>query len=281
MYRGRFWKGVLNSVQKKKFFFVFIFFLYVCMCVCVYLCVCARQVNNALNNAANDAGKSVYKSLNKNNNVKLMVEAGSKGSNINICQIIACVGQQNVQGNRIPFGFRDRSLPHFPKDDLGPESRGFVENSYLKVIWLNSFLCFLSFIHSLVYDSFSSCVSFGIAWNLKKKKGPHTTRALLSCYGWTRRSGWHCGENCRNWIYSAPINQGYGGCDDPLWWHSAKLSWRYNSGNFFLLSPFSLSLPPLLHNSKACSLPPPPFLRVRLGSAFERISTVCNVHFLL
>ena len=46
--------------------------------------------------------------------------------------MIACVGQQNVEGKRIPFGFTRRTLPHFTKDDLGPESRGFVENSYLR-----------------------------------------------------------------------------------------------------------------------------------------------------
>ena len=46
-------------------------------------------------------------------------------------QVIACVGQQNVEGKRIPFGFRKRTLPHFIKDDYGPESKGFVENSYL------------------------------------------------------------------------------------------------------------------------------------------------------
>ncbi|TKR64373.1 hypothetical protein L596_024920 [Steinernema carpocapsae] len=54
-----------------------------------------------------------------------------KGSKINISQVIACVGQQNVEGKRIPFGFRQRTLPHFIKNDYGPESRGFVENSYL------------------------------------------------------------------------------------------------------------------------------------------------------
>lgn len=56
-----------------------------------------------------------------------MVTAGSKGSFINISQMIACVGQQNVEGKRIPFGFNLRTLPHFTKDDYGPESRGFVE----------------------------------------------------------------------------------------------------------------------------------------------------------
>ena len=57
-----------------------------------------------------------------------------KSSMPSICdcvQVIACVGQQNVEGKRIPFGFRHRTLPHFIKDDYGPESRGFVENSYL------------------------------------------------------------------------------------------------------------------------------------------------------
>jgi len=60
-----------------------------------------------------------------------MVEAGSKGSDMNISQIMACVGQQNVEGKRIPFGFNGRTLPHFTKGDYGMESKGFVENSYL------------------------------------------------------------------------------------------------------------------------------------------------------
>ncbi|CAH1982162.1 unnamed protein product [Acanthoscelides obtectus] len=76
-------------------------------------------------------GKMPKKSLTEYNNLKAMVVSGSKGSNINISQVIACVGQQNVEGKRIPFGFRKRTLPHFIKDDYGPESRGFVENSYL------------------------------------------------------------------------------------------------------------------------------------------------------
>lgn len=50
---------------------------------------------------------------------------------VSFLKVIAVVGQQNVEGKRIPFGFRHRTLPHFNKDDYGPESRGFVENSYL------------------------------------------------------------------------------------------------------------------------------------------------------
>lgn len=91
-----------------------------------------NKVNQVLNKARDDAGSSAQKSLSESNNLKAMVTAGSKGSFINISQMTACVGQQNVEGKRIPFGFIDRTLPHFTKDDYGPESRGFVENSYLR-----------------------------------------------------------------------------------------------------------------------------------------------------
>lgn len=90
-----------------------------------------NQVNRILNDARDKTGASAQKSLSEYNNFKSMVVAGSKGSKINISQVIACVGQQNVEGKRIPFGFRKRTLPHFIKDDYGPESRGFVQNSYL------------------------------------------------------------------------------------------------------------------------------------------------------
>ena len=89
------------------------------------------KVNQRLNGAREEAGKLAANSLDDKNNIIAMVNAGSKGSPINIAQIIACVGQQNVEGKRIPLSFRDRTLPHFTKDDFGPESRGFVENSYL------------------------------------------------------------------------------------------------------------------------------------------------------
>eukprot|EP00392_Amoebophrya_sp_AT5.2_P004718 g4726.t1 len=90
-----------------------------------------HAVNQSLNSAREEAGRIGSDSLDERNNIIAMVTCGSKGSNINVAQIIACVGQQNVEGKRIANGFRDRTLPHFAKDDYGPESRGFVENSYL------------------------------------------------------------------------------------------------------------------------------------------------------
>ncbi|KAG6820127.1 hypothetical protein H0H93_005002, partial [Arthromyces matolae] len=89
-------------------------------------------VERSLNTARDDSGQYAQKNLKEDNNVKQMVVAGSKGSFINISQMSVCVGQQSVEGRRIPFGFRHRTLPHFTKDDFSPEARGFVENSYLR-----------------------------------------------------------------------------------------------------------------------------------------------------
>jgi len=89
-------------------------------------------VNKDLNAAVQDAGKLAKKALDRDNNVVAMVSAGSKGNNINISQMTSCLGQQNMMGKRMPYGFKDRTLPHFHASDFGPESRGFVENSYLR-----------------------------------------------------------------------------------------------------------------------------------------------------
>ncbi|EGD96855.1 DNA-dependent RNA polymerase II largest subunit [Trichophyton tonsurans CBS 112818] len=90
------------------------------------------KVSRALNNARDEAGTATEKSLKDSNNAVQMARSGSKGSTINISQMTAVVGQQSVEGKRIPFGFKYRTLPHFTKDDYSPESRGFVENSYLR-----------------------------------------------------------------------------------------------------------------------------------------------------
>jgi DNA-directed RNA polymerase II subunit RPB1 len=89
------------------------------------------QVNGILNEAAAESGKIGRKNLEKDNRFVIMVNAGSKGSDLNISQMISCLGQQNVDGKRIPYGFDNRTLPHFKKYDDSPVARGFVENSFI------------------------------------------------------------------------------------------------------------------------------------------------------
>jgi DNA-directed RNA polymerase beta' subunit len=89
------------------------------------------QVNSILNQATSESGKIGLKNLSKDNRFVIMVNAGSKGSDLNISQMISCLGQQNVDGKRIPYGFESRTLPHFTKYDDSPGARGFVESSYI------------------------------------------------------------------------------------------------------------------------------------------------------
>jgi DNA-directed RNA polymerase II subunit RPB1 len=90
------------------------------------------KVNSILQKAADDAGKIGRKSLASDNRFVMMVNAGSKGNSLNIAQMISCLGQQNVDGKRIPYGFQDRTLPHYTKYNDSPEARGFVESSFIQ-----------------------------------------------------------------------------------------------------------------------------------------------------
>lgn len=90
------------------------------------------DVNSALNKCREEAAKKALSNVRRTNSFKVMIEAGSKGSDLNICQIAVFVGQQNVAGSRIPFGFRRRTLPHFMLDDYGETSRGMATRGYVE-----------------------------------------------------------------------------------------------------------------------------------------------------
>jgi DNA-directed RNA polymerase II subunit RPB1 len=85
-----------------------------------------------LNKATGDAGGIGVKSLSNQNRLMVMIRSGSKGDENNVAQMIACVGQQAPEGRRIPYGFTDRTLPHYKMFDDGAEARGFVDGSFLR-----------------------------------------------------------------------------------------------------------------------------------------------------
>ena len=89
------------------------------------------KVNSILNKTINETGKKALENLDSKNRATYMVNSGSKGKITNIAQMIACLGQQNVDGKRIPYGYIDRTLPHYYKYDDSSEARGFVENSFI------------------------------------------------------------------------------------------------------------------------------------------------------
>ena len=91
-----------------------------------------RTLLNILNDASSDTGKIGMSQINENTNRMInMIKSGAKGKPRNVAQMIALVGQQNIEGKRVGYGFTDRTLPHFTKYDDGPEARGFVENSFI------------------------------------------------------------------------------------------------------------------------------------------------------
>ncbi|KAL5833044.1 hypothetical protein ACOSQ3_016718 [Xanthoceras sorbifolium] len=87
-------------------------------------------ITDLLNRIREDAGKECMKGLPWRNSPLIMSQCGSKGSPINISQMVALVGQQSVGGRRAPNGFIDRSLPHFLRKSKVPAAKGFVANSF-------------------------------------------------------------------------------------------------------------------------------------------------------
>ncbi|GAB4843613.1 hypothetical protein Ancab_013577 [Ancistrocladus abbreviatus] len=74
------------------------------------------------------------KELHWRNSPLIMSQCGSKGSPINISQMVACVGQQTVGGHRAPDGFIDQSLPHFPRKSKTPANVKVLDDMKLAVI---------------------------------------------------------------------------------------------------------------------------------------------------
>jgi DNA-directed RNA polymerase beta' subunit len=95
-----------------------------------------RKINEKLNSVMNSGLSIAKNNMNKGekNSFKIMMTSGAKGSPINCFQVACCLGQQNVEGKRIPLMLsnKSRSLSHFQQNDNSPEARGFVYNSYLK-----------------------------------------------------------------------------------------------------------------------------------------------------
>jgi len=88
------------------------------------------QIQTRLSEIRSAAGNACVNNLHHLNATRVMEQAGSKGSSINIAQMVACVGQQVVSGSRIPEGFVDRCLPHFLIKAKEPKAKGFVANSF-------------------------------------------------------------------------------------------------------------------------------------------------------
>jgi len=92
------------------------------------------QLMKILSNLSEKVKEDILQNIDKNNNFYQAGDKGSgaKGKTTNIQQIMGCVGQQDIWGSRIEEGFTQRTLPHFTRNDVGPDAKGFCRNSFIE-----------------------------------------------------------------------------------------------------------------------------------------------------
>ncbi|KAI1372952.1 beta and beta-prime subunits of DNA dependent RNA-polymerase [Hypoxylon crocopeplum] len=99
-----------------------------------------NKISGTLSKVRQAAGDYCIQTLSKNNAPWIMASSGSKGSNINVAQMVAVVGQQIIGGQRVADGFQDRTLPHFHKNTRQAPAKGFVRNSFYTGLTPTEFL---------------------------------------------------------------------------------------------------------------------------------------------
>ena len=88
------------------------------------------KISEVLNKVRDKISNHVAQTIDKSNHTIIMAESGAKGSLLNLAMMAACVGQQAIGGRRIREGYNKRTLSMFKKNELSPESGGFVEVGY-------------------------------------------------------------------------------------------------------------------------------------------------------
>ena len=89
------------------------------------------RILQILNDVRTEVGEVVKASVHQESNISKMISSGAGGSILNITQMGCVVGQQSLWNQRISFGYTDRTLSLFKKEDLSPEARGFIKSSYI------------------------------------------------------------------------------------------------------------------------------------------------------
>ncbi|KMQ41804.1 DNA-directed RNA polymerase III largest subunit [Trichophyton rubrum] len=99
-----------------------------------------NEITGILNKVRQQAGEYCISELSKHNAPLIMATCGSKGSNINVSQMVAVVGQQSIENARVSKGFQDRTLPHFARHSQHALAKGFVRNSFFSGLTPTEFL---------------------------------------------------------------------------------------------------------------------------------------------
>ncbi len=89
-----------------------------------------QKIHEILAEARTKAGLKALENLDKNNPLYVMVMSGARGTDINVAQLTAMLGQQTIRGERISRGYGNRTLTTFKEGDIGAKARGFIESNF-------------------------------------------------------------------------------------------------------------------------------------------------------
>ncbi|MBT4134812.1 DNA-directed RNA polymerase subunit A' [Candidatus Woesearchaeota archaeon] len=88
------------------------------------------KMQHVLSIARTKLNKVIEAKIDESTHLINSARAGAGDKILNIVLMSGFVGQTDLRGERINFGFKDRTIAHFNKGDLGPRAHGFVRNGY-------------------------------------------------------------------------------------------------------------------------------------------------------
>jgi DNA-directed RNA polymerase subunit A' len=89
------------------------------------------KMTKRLNEVFTEIGDEISEKFDESSSAYVMADSGARGSMQNVTTMAGLLGQNSVREQRINRGYKDRTLSHFKKDELSPQSRGFVKSSII------------------------------------------------------------------------------------------------------------------------------------------------------
>ena len=92
------------------------------------------RISSLVQDVLRKAGTAVLDRLNPENALSTLVTCGSKGTALNLAQIMGVLGQQSIGGTRVqhmPTRKGKRGLICFKPGDTSPEAKGFISTSFM------------------------------------------------------------------------------------------------------------------------------------------------------
>lgn len=129
------------------------------------------------------------------NCMSMMTLSGAKGSSVNFSQISCLLGQQELEGRRVPVMATGKTLPSFRKYDPSPRAGGYVADRFLTGIQPQEYFMHVS--HTHTRSRIRACIaaqqraatteaiaafahSFFCSFSL-----PSSSSSSLTVYGWS------------------------------------------------------------------------------------------------